>query len=298
MSETERANSSDAMLPIKKRGVQPAIATRLLHRFQERVRRPQYRQKLTWLAKLFRPSVVIKRTAIDQELTENGVVLLPGYLSADQCAQLYAILSAMRCTDPWKPHKGSFFVDDAPAETHVADISDAAAIKILHDIAFDERLISLAAQYFGCRPYVDSIQAWWSLPGNLKAEEAENFHRDNDSIRFLKFFLYLTDVSEGHGPHKFVRGSHTDGRLLERRRLTDDEVEQTFGGNQIMVMTAKAGDAFIEDTFGIHKGQMPETGRRLLVQVRYSVSPTVFRSPIVVASPLPKHVVAVDSLLH
>jgi hypothetical protein len=37
--------------------------------------------------------------------------------------------------------------------------------------------------------------------------------------------------------------------------------------------------------------------RRLLVQVGYSVSPTIFRRPIVVASPLPRHVVA-DSLLH
>lgn len=297
MPEMRSIKLSNRTLPVKKRGVLPAIATRLFHRFQERVRTPRHRATLAWLASLLRPRIAIEQTVADRELIENGVILIPQYLSAEQCAQLYVILNKMPCTDPWKPHRGSFMIDDAPPETHVADIGDAAAIEALHDIAFDKRLVEIAAQYFGCRPYVDSIQAWWSLPGNDEPEEAENFHRDNDSIRFLKFFLYLTDVTEGHGPHKFVRGSHSDSRLLERRRLTDDEVEQAFGNNQIMVMTANAGDAFIEDTFGIHKGQLPETGRRLLVQVRYSVSPTVFRSPIVVASPLPKHVVA-DSLLH
>lgn len=235
---------------------------------------------------------------IDEELVENGVVLMPGYLSAAQCQELYDILKDLPCVDPWKREKGSFMVDSAPPGTHVADIPDASTVEALHHIAFDERLLRIACKYFNCRPFVDSIQAWWSLEGNEQPEEAENFHRDNDSIRFLKFFLYLTDVTDGHGPHKFVRGSHRDTRLLERRRLTDDEVEQAFGNNQVMVMTGNAGDAFIEDTFGIHKGQLPETGRRLLVQIRYSIMPTVFRSPILVSSPLPEDVVAADSLLH
>lgn len=297
MPEIRSIKLSDRTLPVKKSGVLPSIATRLFHRFQERVRTPRHRERLAWLASLLRPTIAMEDSAANRELIENGVLLMPRYLSAVQCTQLYVILKQMPCTDPWKPQKGSFLIDNAPPGTHVADIRDAAAIEALHEIAFDEQLIDIAAQYFGCRPYVDSIQAWWSLPGNDEAEEAENFHRDNDSIRFLKFFLYLTDVTVGHGPHKFVRGSHSDSRLLERRRLTDDEVERAFGNNQIMVMTANAGDAFIEDTFGIHKGQLPETGRRLLVQVRYAVAPTVFRSPIVVASPLPKHVEA-DSLLH
>jgi hypothetical protein len=37
------------------------------------------------------------------------------------------------------------------------------------------------------------------------------------------------------------------------------------------VMTGCAGDAFLEDTFGIHKGQPVVEGRRLIFQVVYSM---------------------------
>jgi hypothetical protein len=180
----------------------------------------------------------------------------------------------------------------------VADIASAPLLKALHDIAFDENLVELAARYFGCRPYVDSIQAWWSLTGNDEPQEAENFHRDNDGIRFLKFFLYLTDVGEEDGPHKFVVSSHTEAKLLERRRFNDAEVERAFGKNRILTITGQAGDAFMEDTFGLHKGQLPVTGRRLLAQVRYSIRPTVFRSHTIVAETPHWSAFTADSLLH
>jgi len=170
----------------------------------------------------------------------------------------------------------------APENTHVADIPAAPTIPELHEIALDQRLLDMASAYFGCRPYLDSIQAWWSLSGNSEPEEAENYHRDNDSIRFLKFFLYLTDVGPTQGPHKFVRGSHRDGRMLERRRYSDAEVESSLGLDRVMSITGNAGDAFMEDTWGLHKGQMPLESVRLLVQFRYSITPTVFRSPLIV----------------
>jgi hypothetical protein len=141
----------------------------------------------------------------------------------------------------------------------------------------------LVTDYFGCTPYLDSIQAWWSISGHDEPEEAERFHRDNDSIRFLKFFLYLTDVSAENGPHVYAAGSHRSSRLIERRRLSDQEVHDAFGAD-ILSMTGSSGDAFLEDTFGIHKGQLPRSGRRLLVQFRYSVTETIFRSPILVAA--------------
>jgi hypothetical protein len=143
-------------------------------------------------------------------------------------------------------------------------------------------LVDLVASYFGCTPVLDSIQAWWSYPGNDTAKEAENFHRDNESIRFLKFFIYLTDVDSETGPHVLVEGSSSSPKLTMLRRLSDNEVETEFGAERIKCIFGKAGDAFIEDTFGIHKGQLPKSKRRLLVQFRYSVLPTIFRSPIVV----------------
>jgi hypothetical protein len=41
----------------------------------------------------------------------------------------------------------------------------------------------------------------------------------------------------------------------------------------MLQIQGRSGDAFLEDTFGLHKGQPPLTQRRLLFQVEYSVNP-------------------------
>lgn len=292
-----RRSVSIEQLQIQQEGVVPGVFTRAFHRVQERVRHPDHRRRLAKLVALGRPAALGDETQADRDLVRDGVTFLPGYLSPDQAAQLLELISGFECQDPWKPERGMFRLADAPDGTHVADVPAAPTLKALHDIAFDERLIGMATRYFGCRPYVDSIQAWWSLPGNSEPEEAENFHRDNDSVRFLKFFVYLTDVGDGDGPHSFVKGSHTIPKALDRRRLTNEEVENTFGRDRILSIKGRAGDAFMEDTFGVHKGQLPKTGTRLLMQIRYSVTPSIFRSPVIVKGALPAGRGG-DSLLH
>lgn len=278
--------------------IKPSVTVRIWHRVQERIRPPAMREVIAGALAKCRPSVRFEKHPEDEILKRDGVAMMPGFLTGVQAARLRELLETHVCVDPWKPASGRFRFDAAPANTHVADIPTAATIAALHEIALDPRLLRLATAYFGCRPYLDSVQAWWSLSGNEQPEEAENFHRDNDSIRFLKFFLYLTDVTEGHGPHKFVVGSHREGKLLERRRYRDEEVVAAFGAERVRTMTGVSGDAFIEDTWGMHKGQLPLTGRRLLVQFRYSVTPTVFRSPLVVAPTQPYDGRCVTSLLY
>lgn len=40
-----------------------------------------------------------------------------------------------------------------------------------------------------------------------------------------------------------------------------------------MTLTGSKGSSFIEDTYGIHKGQLPLEGKRLLLQIQYSYLP-------------------------
>ncbi|MBD8552717.1 phytanoyl-CoA dioxygenase family protein [Sphingomonas sp. CFBP 8764] len=286
------------LFPLKQSIARPSIPVYLFHRFQERIRNPRTRKRLSGMIALFRG----RRTATPMPdmttLNRDGTLMLPGYLSPERAAKLRAVLETMPCRDPWKADRGTFALADAPVDTHVADIAEAPLLMAAHDIAFDERLLALAAEYFGSTPYVDSIQAWWSLASSGQPEEAENFHRDNDGIRFLKFFLYLTDVDGTQGPHKFVLGSHVEPRLLDRRRLTDTEVEEAFGTERIRTVMGRAGDAFIEDTFGVHKGQQPASGTRLLLQVRYSITPTIFRSRMTVDAPVPDRASRPISLIH
>jgi hypothetical protein len=271
------------LLPIIRSAVKPSLTIRIWHRLQERIRHPRLRQATATAVGMFRGRAEGPvANAHLRELQSEGCTFFPALIAPAEVDQIRQALERMACFDPWRAALGNFTHDKIPAGTHVAQIREAASLDILHRLALDSRLISLAGSYFGCKPYLDSIQAWWSLAGNDTPQEAENFHRDNDSIRFLKLFLYITDVGPENGPHVYVFGSHASSKLTVRRRLSDAEVAAAFGAS-VREIGGSAGDAFLEDTFGIHKGQLPIAGRRLLVQFRYSISETVFRSPLIVA---------------
>lgn len=145
----------------------------------------------------------------------------------------------------------------------------------------DQSLLAFAQKYFGTAPLFDYMAMWWStnfsaVPGS---EAAQFFHFDYDRIKWLKIFFYLTDVTDDRGPHCFVKGSHRRGlvgseRLLARgyARLTDEEVIGAFGHESIASITGKAGTIIAVDTRGFHKGIVPRTGDRLILQFQYATS--------------------------
>jgi hypothetical protein len=103
----------------------------------------------------------------------------------------------------------------------------------------------------------------------------EYFHRDPDDWRFLKLFIYLTDVDEQSGPHEFVTGSHhSSGRILSKPYI-NEELEYSYGRKSMVKITGPKGTTFIEDTWGVHRGNMPITRPRLLLQVEYSLLPVM-----------------------
>ena len=46
------------------------------------------------------------------------------------------------------------------------------------------------------------------LSKKADSEAAQMFHFDLDRIKWLKFFIYLTDVKINSGPHVYVSGTH------------------------------------------------------------------------------------------
>ena len=263
--------------------VKPSITNIVWALIQERIRNPLNRKRIASYLKFFRPcDDVTCCTASLTELNRDGVSFYPQFVSRQEITEIRLELEKYNCFDPWNREIGEFPNSQPPIGTHVGQIRLAPTLESLHKLALDSRIIDLVTAYFGCKPYLDTIQAWWSFPGNQHPQEAENFHRDNDSIRFLKFFIYASDVEMDCGPHVLVIGTHIEAQLLERRRFSDQEVIKAFGKERVKVITGKAGDAFIEDTFGIHKGQLPEAHNRLLIQFRYSTTKSSFRSPIIV----------------
>jgi hypothetical protein len=227
-----------------------------------------------------------------RELDELGYTMLDGLCSSEQADALYQELCQVPCSDPHRKELGVFSRDAVPSVTHVAHLDEAALVRseAVMRLANHPDVLSVVEAWLGARPTA-LFTAWWSFANGAPAEHAQLFHRDKDDWRFVKLFVYLTDVDEDSGPHAFVPGSHRPrrGEFNTQRRYQDEEVERVFGANATRYFTGKRGTAFLENTFGLHKGLPPLRGERLIFQVTYSLFPLLYAPdrPLIGQSELP-----------
>lgn len=147
---------------------------------------------------------------------------------------------------------------------------------LLADLSFP----AVAQEYLGARPVMDVLAMWWHTAYSDKPDmdAAQYYHFDMDRPKWLKFFIYLTDVTTDNGPHTFIKGSQqTEGipeSMLKKgyARLTDEEVEQHYGCEKVVEFVAPRGTIIAEDTRGLHKGKHVAQGDRLILQIQFSNS--------------------------
>lgn len=172
-------------------------------------------------------------------------------------------------------HGEARFLDELPDGTACAEyplrtVMDCPGLMALVN---DPSVLRLAEAYLGCKPTLSSLGVRWSLPGGEGRARYQAFHRDVDDWRFLKFFIYLTDVGPDCGPHVYVRGSHRRRFGFSSRRYSLDEINARFGADSLLTVTGPAGAAFIADTVGVHCGGPPSGRPRLMLQAQYSILP-------------------------
>ena len=153
---------------------------------------------------------------------------------------------------------------------------------VCKSIFFDQNLLHVANEYFKCKPIVDVLTMWWSTP-NVRTPEIERlkyqsysaqmFHYDLDRMKFLKFFIYLTDVDESNGPHVYVKESHKKPAFFIKSdgRYDDDLIYSKFG-EKVVRLTGKKGTVLAVDTRGLHKGNELISGERLIFAIEFTNS--------------------------
>jgi hypothetical protein len=206
--------------------------------------------------------------AIDDALTPSMVAEMHGYFEQQPVFPPYILNTPLVSID-----------DPVLPDSHTLVVPERFVVGCPHvlDIANNPKIIAAVEGIFGCKPTIGYITAWWSIPtADGKPREAENFHRDVDDVNFIKLFIYLSDVEEENGPHEFILGSHARPQLHRIRRYSDDEVLSTFGADHLVRFTGKAGTVFLENTYGLHRGQPVRSGRRLMLQVIYSLLPMAY----------------------
>jgi hypothetical protein len=125
--------------------------------------------------------------------------------------------------------------------------------------------LPVAQKYLGTEPKLYSVNAFWTRPTDKPPNpDIQVWHRDRDDDKFLVLFMYGTSVvRHREGPHNFVLGSHRNNDHSHRAPLDTEEMTTVFG---------PAGTMFLADTSGLHYGQVPRDGERMLTWARYGVS--------------------------
>lgn len=260
---------------------QPLTATNFL--IQRQVKNPVLRERAAgWVARM-RPPAVTDTARSATELLEAGIQPVD-IVGPERASDMRLYFEGRKVRDHYGKTPGEFLPDEAGPETHVGTFDDEVVLRAPHALAIanDPSVLSAVSAALGARPIISSMTAWWSIPHAGAAREAELFHRDVDDWRFIKLFVYLTDVDHESGPHAYIPGSHTSDRLREIRRYSDDEVETAYPG-KCLIISGPAGKAFLENTQGLHRGIPPRSRMRLLFQVIYSLSRSPYGPPRPVA---------------
>ena len=134
-------------------------------------------------------------------------------------------------------------------------------------------IISLAKNYLNSQHFSISASFILSNPIEISKQEkysnAQFFHWDNDFSKFLKLYIYLTDVDEDSGPHIYIPKSHKKKKLESSlARLYDDNFIYSSYDEKIKYK-GKAGSIFFADGYGLHKGETPKKKSRLILNVHF-----------------------------
>jgi hypothetical protein len=216
---------------------------------------------------------------ISEGIKQNGYFIFPQLLSPEKVQQLVGFArhtpAIPRMTD-----------DKAPAtyssENPISPIYDFRnqtlfESKLFQSLLTDESMLAVAQEYLGNRPMLDLVAMWWST-ANVKnvdlSKSAQLYHFDLDRIKFLKFFIYLSDVDSHNGPHCYIEGSHKLKPKAVRRdgRILDEELTSQYAPDSFKEIIGKAGTILAVDTSGFHKGKPLESGERLLFQMEFATS--------------------------
>jgi hypothetical protein len=236
-----------------------------------------------------------------RSLCTDGVAVLPDRLPDDLCAGLESVALEATCTMIGRPVRARFDPEAPQAVRYDVDEADLLASHAVQRLLADRSLLALAQRYLGTAPVHDLVAMWWSAPapGGPSSAAAQLFHFDLDRLRFLKLFVYLTDVDDSTGPHQFVAGSHRHlpTEFRHDRRYDTDEVRAAFGDAAIRTIGGPRGTVFVADTRGLHRGCPVELGHRLVFQMEWASS--LFGIPtatLPVPHPVPELAAAVAEL--
>lgn len=246
---------------------------------QRRILNPVARKKIADFISIFLPKMNRdldpESRSVVKRLERTGFSPVSDVISDQQIYDIKQYLSDKKMFERYDRKRMEFELNDVPKGVHTGSYSETVLSNCPHllNIGNNSKVLEVVSEFLGCKPTLSNITLWNSFPSDDGPRNSEYYHRDVDDIRFVKMFIYLSDVDHKSGPHVYVEGSAKENKCLEIRRYQDSEVMDSIDPKSIRIITGKVGDTFIEDTFGLHKGTVVEHGVRTVLQFEYSMFP-------------------------
>ena len=143
----------------------------------------------------------------------------------------------------------------------------------MKELILSNEVLYLASNYIGSKSLTINTNYFISVPVETnkfeKYKNAQYFHWDNDFRKFLKLYIYLTDVDEFNGPHVFVEGTHKKKNFNHSlaRLYGDEDIFNSY--NSIKYFYGNKGSLFFTDSYGIHKGMPPSKKHRIMLNIHF-----------------------------
>ena len=165
---------------------------------------------------------------------------------------------------------------DRLKKNNVSRISGSLNIEkcsALKRLIISKDIIDIASKYINSKRLSINVSYFISLPVKTSESEkyknAQYFHWDNDFTKFLKLYIYLSDVDEGSGPHVYIEGTHKSKRFEHSltRLYSDEEIYESYPN--IKKFYGESGSFFFTDSYGLHKGEVPVTSPRIMLNIHF-----------------------------
>lgn len=165
-------------------------------------------------------------------------------------------------------------------------------------LLLDPFMWEVSANFFQCHSFLASMTGFHTSAKDPKYfsqsdvhGSAQNWHTEIPNLRFLRFFIYLTDTSTENGAHCFVSNTHDDGLIYPDRKedfcetafrvydngqmggyVKDEWVERNVDPERIIAFNAPKGTLIVENTTGLHKAGRVRKGTREMLDISYAIS--------------------------